>query len=186
MNNQLILLLNQCKKGNKKAQLQLYDNYCKAMYAIACRYLPSEEAKDAMQEGFLKAFMNLNSYTEQQLFGAWLKRIIINQCIDHLKSSTYKNNQFETLATNEVTLNIVDEDNWDFDATITKVAIKNAITQLSDKYKIIVQLYLIEGYDHTEISEILKIPVKTSRTQLHRAKNKLQKLLKKNYYEAGY
>lgn len=70
-----------CKKGDKKSQLQLYTNYCDAMFAIACRYLKNEEdAKDAMQESFIKAFTKINHYEPTSAIGAWLKRIVINQC----------------------------------------------------------------------------------------------------------
>jgi RNA polymerase sigma factor (sigma-70 family) len=152
------------------------------MFSIACRYLKSEEdAKDAMQEGFLKAFVNIANYQLEATFGAWLKRIIINQCLDILKRNQLR---FTDVEVSE--LRIIDDDNWDFNSTITKSEILSAIEQLNEKHKIVVQLYLIEGYDHQEISEILDIPVKTSRTHLRRGKQKLQDLLKQKYNEARY
>ena len=181
MQNQ-IRLITACKKGNQVAQMQVYDNYCQAMFTIACRYLKNEEdAKDAMQEGFLKAFAHIESYKPEATFGAWLKRIIINQCLDVLKKRKleFSNEEVEKLQ-------IVEDYNWDFDSTISKTEIINAIEQLNEKYKIVVKLYLIEGYDHEEISEIVEIPVKTSRTHLRRGKLKLQELLKQKYNEARY
>jgi len=175
-------LVRLCKKGNQIAQMQVYDNYCQAMFTIACRYLNNEEdAKDAMQDGFLKAFTNIESYKPEATFGAWLKRIIINQCLDVLKKRKleFSNDDLEKLQ-------IVEDNNWDFESAISKAEIINAIAQLSEKYKIVVQLYLIEGYDHQEISEILDIPVKTSRTHLSRGKSKLHDLLKQQYNEARY
>ena len=182
MQNQQDRLIKACKKGNRLAQMQLYDNYAQAMFTIACRYVKNEEeAKDVMQEGFLKAFMNIKSYQPHSSFGAWLKRIVINQSLDALKKRKveFSNDGVETL-------NIIEDDDWTFDNSITKNQILDAIEQLNTKHKIVVKLYLIEGYDHQEISEILKIPVKTSRTQLSRGKTNLRAILKSTYDEAGY
>ena len=169
-------------KGNKNAQLQLYDRYCDAMFNIACNYLKNtEDAKDAMQEGFIKAFSKLSTYTTKTSFGAWLKRIVINQCIDVLKKKQlqYSDKDIEDL-------HIIDEEDWSFEASITKAQIIEAIETLPEYYKLVIKLYLLEGYDHSEISEILNIPVKTSRTHLRRGRLKLKELLKENYHEARY
>ena len=182
MQAQIETLIKACKKGNQMAQMQLYDQYCNAMFTVACRYLNNEEdAKDAMQEGFLKAFINLDDYKPEATFGAWLKRIVINQCLDVLKKNKV---EFSTVEISE--LKIVDGDDWSFDSNINKNDILNAIEQLNEKHKVVVTLYLIEGYDHAEISEILDIPIKTSRTHLRRGKLKLQELLKQKYNEARY
>jgi len=171
-----------CKKGNQLAQLQVYDSYCQAMFTIATRYLNNDEdAKDAMQEGFLKAFMHIERFQPEATFGAWLKRIIINQCLDVLKRNQLK---FDDLEIAE--LNITDDEDWYFECIITKAEILEAIERLSEKHKIVVKLYLIEGYDHEEISDVLEIPIKTSRTHLRRGKLKLQNLLKQKYNEARY
>jgi RNA polymerase sigma-70 factor (ECF subfamily) len=175
-------LIKLCKKGNEVAQMQIYDTYAQAMFTIACRFLSNQEdAKDAMQEGFLKACININSYQPEATFGAWLKRIIINQCLDVIKKKQLK---FDDVEVGES--QIINDDDWHFDSNITKQDILFAIEQLSEKYKIVVKLYLLEGYDHEEISEILEIPVKTSRTHLRRGKLKLQDLLKTKYNEARY
>ena len=175
-------LIKASAKGNQKAQVQLYDSYCQAMFNVACRYLKNEEdAKDAMQDGFLKAFVNIKSYKDSSTFGAWLKRIIINHCVDVLKKRQLVTQSLET-----ETMQVVDDNNWEFEATITKQNIVEAIENLKEKYKIVITLYLIEGYDHQEISQILDIAVKTSRTQLRRAKLQLQDVLKTKYNEARY
>jgi len=175
-------LIDLCKKGNQVAQIQVYDNYAQAMFTIASRYINNEEdAKDAMQEGFLKAFTNINNYKPEATFGAWLKRIIINQCLDTLRKRKLEFSDDEV-----ETLQIIEDDNWSFDSSISKTEILEAIEKLNQKYKIVVKLYLIEGYDHQEISEILSIPIKTSRTHLCRGKAKLRDLLKPKYNEARY
>lgn len=173
MPKEINLLVHQCKKHNQKAQMQVYDLYCEAMYSIACTYLNREDAKDAMQEGFIKAFLKIDTYEDISTFGAWLKRIIINECID-----TVKKKKIKTVSVESYELEIVDDNDWMFDALISKQDIIVAINRLSEKYKIVVKLYLIEGYDHGEISEILDIPIKTSRTRLRRGKLQLKELLK--------
>ncbi|WP_299892160.1 RNA polymerase sigma factor [uncultured Lacinutrix sp.] len=167
--------------GSESAKMQLYDRYCNAMYTIACRYLNEEDAKDAMQDGFIKAFSKLETYSSDYSFGAWLKRIIINQCLDFLRQR-----KIETIVYTETDLEIVDEDNWQFDTSITKEKILKAVSKLKAQYKLIITLYLIEGFDHEEISQILEIPIKTSRTQLRRARLALQNDLKDYYNEARY
>lgn len=168
------LLINRCRKGDEKAMMKVYDLYCDAMFKIACRYLNYEDAKDAMQESFLKAFTRLDSYMENYSFGSWLKRIVINQCID-----TLKKRQLEFVDTEHFVLSSEDEsEDWDFDTTITKEHIVKAIDQMPQKFRVVVKLYLIEGYDHQEISDILNIPVKTSRTHLFRGRKQLQKHFK--------
>lgn len=182
MSQKINLLISLSKKGNQKAQMKLYKLYCEAMFFIANRYLKSEdEAKDIVQEGFLKAFLKLETYTEKTSFGAWLKRIVINQCIDVLKKK-----ELETVSLDVSTLEVIDEENWEFDIKITKDMILEAIEKLNQKHQFVIKLYLIEGYDHSEISEILQIPVKTSRTHLRRGKLQLQELLKAQKYEARY
>ena len=107
-------------------------------------------------------------------FGAWLKRIVINKSIDLLKSKKQRLVDLE-----DVQLKAVDEDDdWSVDNSLTIDDVKLAIQQLPEKYKYVVMLYLIEGYDHQEISEILKISEVASRTQLSRGKGKLKELLK--------
>lgn len=174
-------LIKACKNGNQLAQMQLYDLYAQSMFNVAFRYLKNvEDAKDAMQEGFLKAFIKIDSYAPNASFGSWLKRIIINQCIDNIKK---KQLQFDD--TDLEKIKIID-DNWVFEYNLSKDDILKAIEKLKETQKLIVKLYLIEGYDHDEISEILKIPPETSRTNLHRGKLKLKEILKSRYHGTGY
>ena len=171
-------LISECKKNNKKAQLQLYDMYCKAMYNTAFTFVKDEAvAEDMTQEAFIKAFQNITTFSAEVSFGAWLKRIVINQCLDWLKKR-----KLTIVSMNNQSVYELEEDNWDVDEQITIANIKNAIHQLPEKYKVVVKLFLLEGYDHQEISQILKISEVSSRSQLHRGKNKLKKLLKQYNY----
>jgi RNA polymerase sigma-70 factor (ECF subfamily) len=174
-------IIEKCKQNNRKAQLQLYNQYCDGMYIVAKRFLKdTADAEDVVQEAFIKAFTKLHQYQSEVTFGAWLKRIVVNKSIDFLKSKKQ-----ELVDLEEVHLKVIDttiDDKWLVDDAITLDEVKIAIDKLPEKYQYVVMLYLIEGYDHQEISEILNISEVASRTQLSRGKVKLQELLtlKKN------
>jgi RNA polymerase sigma-70 factor (ECF subfamily) len=170
-------IVERCKTNDRQAQMQLYNQYCNGMLIVALRFIKDTmEAEDIVQEAFIKAFTKLDQYKAEVSFGAWLKRIVINKCIDALK---YKRQRLIEL--DEHHLNVVDADyesEWLVDDEVTIEDVKAAIEQLPEKYKYVVMLYLIEGYDHQEISEILNISEVASRTQLSRGKQKLQTVLK--------
>ena len=169
-------IIEQCKQNNRAAQLKLYNQYCDGMFVVAMRFVKDAmEAEDIVQEAFIKAFAKLNQYKAEVTFGAWLKRIVINKSIDFLKSKSQHLQELE-----EVHLKVVDDNyqnEWLVDDTITLDEIKLAIQNLPDKYRYVVMLYLVEGYDHQEISEILNITEVASRTQLSRGKSKLKEQL---------
>jgi len=167
-------LIEQCKKNNRKAQLRLYNQYCDAMYHIAFRFMKnSQDAEDVMQEAFIKAFKKIDYFKGEVTFGAWLKRIVINKSIDTLKSVKLSFSDVD-----ENYLNIVDDENWEISDGISVEEVKTAISQLPQKYELVLSLFLIEGYDHQEISQILDITEVNSRTQLLRGKKKLKESLK--------
>ncbi|MEP5338584.1 MAG: RNA polymerase sigma factor [Algibacter sp.] len=178
-------IIEKCKQNNRKAQLQLYNQYCDGMYIVAKRFLKdAADAEDVVQEAFIKAFTKLHQYKAEVTFGAWLKRIVVNKSIDFLKSKKH-----ELVALDEVHLKVIDtdyDDKWLVDDALTLKNVKNAINKLPEKYQYVVMLYLIEGYDHQEISEILNISQVASRTQLSRGKNKLQELLILEQNGTGY
>lgn len=177
------LLVEQCKENNPKAQMQLYKQYCDGMYIVAQRYLKDDTAaEDAMQEAFIKAFRKLNQYKGDVTFGAWLKRIVINTCLDVLKT---KKINVEPI-NNDVIHIADDESDWSVDDETTVAEIAAAIEDLPDNYKIVVRLFLIEGYDHQEISQILDISESASRTNLHRGKLQLKESLKHLRYGTEY
>lgn len=165
-------IIDQCKEGSQKAQFQLYKLYYRPMFSICMRLINNAaEAEDVMQEAFLNAFTKIDTYKGEVSFGAWLKRIVINRSLDYLKKRKVK---FEEI--NEKTNQIPD-----YQMEIKEVnmkVIKDAIQKLPDGYRVVLSLFLIEGYDHEEISQILGISNSNSRTQYLRAKNKLKELLK--------
>ena len=167
-------LISKCKQNDAKAQLQLYDNYCKAMFVTAYNFVKQEAvAEDIMQESFIKAFKKIDSFNGKVTFGAWLKRIVINHCLDWLKKR-----KLRIVSINSDHINIPQEDNWDIEDDINVDHIYRALEELPDKYKIVLKLFLFEGYDHQEIAEILQISEVSSRSQVYRAKSKLRELLK--------
>jgi RNA polymerase sigma factor (sigma-70 family) len=166
-------LIEECRKGNSKAQFRLYNQYSKAMYNLAYRILNNrEDAEDILQEAFIECFRNIGSFRFESTFGAWLKKILVNKCINHLKKQKIDLILCETLPVTEY----VEEEEITFDTG----KIFKGIEMLPDGYRIILTLYLLEGYDHSEISQILGISESTSKSQYSRAKDKLRIILSKN------
>ncbi|MFV0266576.1 MAG: RNA polymerase sigma factor [Draconibacterium sp.] len=165
-------LIDRCRAGDQKAQFSLYKLYYKAMFSVSLRMVNDVmEAEDVMQESFLSAFRKMDTYKGEVSFGAWLKKIVVNRSLDYLKKNKVK---FEEV--NERTTEIADYQMPSHEVDVK--VLHEAIHRLPDGYRVVLSLFLIEGYDHEEISEILGISNSSSRTQLLRAKNKLRELLK--------
>ncbi len=170
-------LIKKCLKNDRKAQLSLYNQYAKAMYNICLNMVHDVElAEDLMQESFISAFSKLNTFRADVSFGAWLKKIVVNKCLDYLKKRKIN---FEPLDENESVVDFSEEDEHFFTQR-TLFDINQHIEQLPIGYRTILKLYLLEGFDHDEISQILEISASTSRSQYARAKSLLLKNLKKN------
>jgi len=167
-------LINECKAGNSKAQFEVYKLYYKAMYNTSLRIVNNQQdAEDIMQEAFLSAFDKIDTYVGEVSFGAWLKRITINKSLDYLR----KNKVTFTQIDDKISNSIEDIDEVFIDDSVRLEKVNKAIEKLPDGYRLILSLYLLEGYDHDEISQILEISPVTSRTQLLRAKKKLKEIL---------
>jgi RNA polymerase sigma-70 factor (ECF subfamily) len=166
-------LIEECRKGNNKAQYRLYNQYSKAMFNLAYRILNNrEDAEDILQETFVDCFRYIDSFRFESTFGAWLKKILVNKCINHLKKKKIDLTLCDTLPV------VVYEE--EADVTYDTGKIFKGIEMLPDGYRIILTLYLLEGYDHSEISQILDITESTSKSQYSRAKEKLRNILSKN------
>ncbi|PKQ62046.1 hypothetical protein BZG02_13995 [Labilibaculum filiforme] len=168
-------LIELCGKNDPKAQFKIYKLYYKAMYNSSLRIVKDvAEAEDIMQEAFLAAFRNIKKYKGEVSFGAWLKRIVVNRSLDSLKKKKLElfpiDNELYKLSEEEANENIeYSEDQF--------ILIKKGIDLLPTGYRIILSLYLIEGYDHEEIGSILNITSSTSRSQFLRAKKKLIQII---------
>ena len=161
--------------GDRHAQVEVYNRYYHAMYNTAYRIVKDEwEAEDLMQESFIDAFEKINSFEGRASFGSWLKRIVINKCLNFLKKR-------------RIDLVDIDERQWESIPEQTEAKVRHlqvsreiileSIQELADGYRVILTLYLIEGYDHAEIAEIMGIGKSTSRSQFNRARNKLKDIL---------
>ena len=170
-------LIELCRRGDRKAQFEIYRLYHAAMYNTALRIVGDpDDAEDVMQEAFLKAFAKIRTYRGEVSFGAWLKKIVVNKSLDFLRLRK------DQLSLDEVgEIEMMDDDPSDTPDVAPRVEeIREAIGKLPEGYRIVLSLILLEGYDHEEVSEILRISNATSRTQYHRAKKKLQELIEHN------
>jgi RNA polymerase sigma factor (sigma-70 family) len=169
-------LVEECKSGNRKAQYELYNSYAKGMYNICYRMMnDAEEARDMLQESFVDAFRRLESFRFESTIGAWLKKIVINKCINALEKRRIVWAEEEI---SDLHLVPVENDNIDEEELRLSVErVKKAINSLPEGARVIFSLYLLEGYDHTEISEILHISESTSKTQFMRARQMVKEIL---------
>jgi len=171
-------LIELCKSKNQSAQLEIYNRYYKAMYNTAFRIVKdSSEAEDVMQDAFLLAFTKLETLNDISIFGAWLKRIVINRSIQHYKKNI-KNNEVPL----DDKLYKVEDDSNGIDSEYNYTSLKaqevlKTMKTLKDNYRIALTLNLIEGYDYEEISEIMNISNANCRTTISRAKESLRKKL---------
>lgn len=167
-------LIDRCRKGDREAYYQLYKLYSRSMYNVGFRIVNNtEEAEDVLQEAFISAFRNLHHYRGDSTFGAWLKRIVINKAINYLhKKKTEKMPEDEPWDVGEAEVENILEG---FPFSVEQV--RGAIERLPDGYRSVLSLYLLEGYDHAEIGEIMGITESTSKSQFNRAKKKLKDLL---------
>ncbi|MCC7318934.1 MAG: sigma-70 family RNA polymerase sigma factor [Bacteroidales bacterium] len=166
-------LIKACLRNDRKAQQQLYQLYAKAMLNVGFRMLHSrEDAEDVLQEAFTDAFRRLSSFRFESTFGAWLKRIVINRCINQLRK---KKADLQFIDDMQLFANRPEDEYEPAELSIDSV--KKAMQDLPSGSRIIFSLYLLEGYDHQEISEILNISVSNSKTQYMRAKHRVKELL---------
>ncbi len=164
-----------CKKGSQSAHYQLYKLYSKAMYNIALKIVnDGNEAADILQESFIDAFTRLRDFRQEISFGLWLKQIVVHKSIQHLRKR-----KFNVVSTEDEDVeDIPNETEESIDDTECRIGeVRSAILLLPDGFRIVLTLYLLEGYDHAEIAYILGITESTSRSQLTRGKKKLLELL---------
>jgi len=153
-------------------QAALYERYASRMYGVCLRYTSDpEEAQDILQEGFIKVFRHLEKFRQEGSFEGWIRRIMINTAIEYFRKKKYLNPVTEK---EEASLESTDETALD---RLAEKDIIGLIQQLSPGYRTVFNLYVIEGYGHKEIAEMLGISEGTSKSQLARAKSVLQKLV---------
>ena len=161
------------KNGNEIARYQLYNLYVKAMYNVCFRIMNNrEEAEDMLQEAFTQAFLKLETYRYESLFGAWLKRIVVNTCINAINKRKVELKYFDEFNKYD---KAEEEELTEPEYTVQNISL--AMEQLPEGGRMIFSLYLLEGYDHAEISQILEISESTSKSQFMRAKRRVAEIL---------
>ncbi|WP_159023442.1 RNA polymerase sigma factor [Formosa sp. L2A11] len=176
-NQHIDLLIARCKTGSQSAQLEVYNRYYSAMYNTAFRIVKNSfEAEDIMQDSFLTAFTKLESLKDIKTFGGWLKRIVVNNSIQHFN----KNNKYEDVPYDTVMYKIEDthvDTAQDEEANTQAKYVLKMMNTLKDNYRIALTLHLIEGYDYEEISSIMNVSYANCRTTISRAKESLRQKL---------
>ncbi len=167
-------LIKAARKGDQQSMYRLYKLYVQAMYNTCIRMVSNQyDAEDIIQESFVKAFKNLDSFRGESSFGSWLKRIVINQSITFIKS---KKQEFIDIDNVQLVNDEPEKSNF---PEIDPSVIHESIKTLPEKARVVLNLYLLEGYRHKEIAEILSISESTSKSQYLRAKQLLRVKLEK-------
>ncbi|MFQ3578886.1 MAG: sigma-70 family RNA polymerase sigma factor [Bacteroidales bacterium] len=163
-------------EGERKAQYELYKLYSQAMFNICMRIMNNrEEAEDMLQESFCRAFRQMNTFRFDSTIGAWLKKITVHTCINAINKRKAQLVYYE----NYEKLHVPDEPETTDEAELKMEANKiiKAMETLPQGCRIVFSLFMLEGYDHAEIAEILNVSESTSKTQLAYAKKRIREIL---------
>lgn len=172
-------LISESIKGNNKARYQLYQLYSKAMFNVCFRMMNNrEDAEDMLQEAFVQAFQKLDTFRNESGFGTWLKTITIHTCINALNKRRLDLRYTDDMYRFEKAEEEPEE------ALFTTQNVLDAMSQLPEGGRIVFSLYLLEGYDHGEIAQILNITESTSKSQYMRAKRRVYEIMKQTKAKA--
>lgn len=174
-----------CRKGDSQARRALYDHYAPLMFAVIRRYVTDKAtAEDLLHDGFITLFTKIGDWRGEGVFDAWCRRIFVNTALTHLRKAN--------------PLGVVDEDVGDLPprrtggappdalAQIGATDLRKAIEELPEGYRMVLNLYAVEGYTHAEIGQMLGINEATSRSQYLRAKQRLAEKLRHSYEEGEF
>lgn len=165
-------LLNSCKAGKRDSQKELYRHFYNYGMTICSRYARDrEEAREILNDGFLKAFTHLEQYDASRSFKAWLNRILVNTCIDYFRKNR----------TNPQLVDLIHAQHVEVEPIVIQqlsaAEISNLVQKLSPGYRMVFNLHAVEGFKHTEIAEKLGITVGTSKSNLAKARVKLKAMI---------
>jgi RNA polymerase sigma factor (sigma-70 family) len=167
-------LIDGCKVGNRRMQEELYRRFSPRMYAVCLRYAGNaEEAEDILQEGFIKIFKKLDSFRGEGSFEGWVRRIFVNTAIEHFRRKKY------LLPVTEKEENTIEGKYVSVLDELAEKDILALVSELSPGYRTVFNMYVVEGYTHKEIADLLGISEGTSKSQLSRAKVILQDMVRK-------
>lgn len=168
-------LIESCKSNNRDAQYKLYSLLSGKMFAVCLRYAKNREAaEDLLQEGFVKVFVNIDKFRGDGSFEGWVLRIIVNTAVEHYRKST---KMYPVMNVDDINKDIPWADTGD---ELELEDLMKMIDKLSHGYKTVFNLYVVEGFSHKEIGEMLEISEGTSKSQLARARYLLMDMVKKS------
>lgn len=168
-NQKVELLLPQLKKQDRLAQKELFDRQSRKMLSVCRSYISDlHYAEDCMLKGFVKVFKNIDSYKSTGSFEGWIRRIMVNECLDFIRL----NKSMVYLDEAEMK-----DEPMDFEEDLTGINVQDLLDKLSENYRTVFNLFVLEDYSHKEIAETLSISETASKTQLLRAKNKLKEII---------
>ena len=179
MAERLDILLKGCRRNKPKSQEALYRMFASAMYGICLQYASCEEdAQDIMQDGFIKVFKKLDQVNNPAAFPGWIRRVMINTALEKYRSHVILQR------VDDMKEEIHEETDDGIFSNLTSQELVKLIQTLSPKYRMVFNLYAIEGYNHHEISKELGIALGTSKSNLSRARAILQEKIKNIYGSA--
>ena len=166
-----------CRKGDRRAQRELYDTYSRKMMGVCLRYVSDREtARDLLQDGFVKVFTSLDTFAGAGSFEGWIRRIFVNCALEYLRKSDVLRESTDLDSTAELT-----QPEESVLSAISASELMNLVRSLPAGFRAVFNLFAIEGYSHREIAGLLHITESTSRSQYTRAKQLLQKKIKALY-----
>jgi RNA polymerase sigma factor (sigma-70 family) len=172
-------IIHGCKKGNRKAQQELFRKFSARMFGVCLRYSPSrEDAEDLLHDGFVKVFDKIGSFKAESSLETWMSRVFVNEAISRIRKNKTRGGDWLTL--DESHYNSADDEDDEVEADLNVEEVMDAVQRLPDKYRLIINLYAIEGKTHREIAELLGIVPGASKSQLSRARAMLRDILKSN------
>ncbi|MFN4234245.1 MAG: RNA polymerase sigma factor [Bacteroidia bacterium] len=175
-----------CVREERKCQKMIFEMYYGKMMSACLRYISDkDEAQDVLQDGFIKVFSNISKFDFNGSFEGWVRRIIVNTAIDYIRKK--KKDIFQVTDHEFIMVNYSEEadktDDENMYANLKKNEILDAIQQLSPAYKTVFNMYVIDGYTHQQIAELLNINIGTSKSNLAKARMNLQKILKEKLFK---
>lgn len=174
-------IIHACQKQCPKAQKSLYETFAAKMLAIALRYVPNRlEAEDVLQESFIKVFRNISNFRQECSLEAWIKRIVINTALKQNRSKLYLFPAFDVQDLNEDC-----QESIEFLSRLHYEDLLEMVQKLAPRYRVVFNLYAIEGYQHQEIAEMLGISEGTSKSQYSRAKQILKEMIEQEALKQG-
>jgi RNA polymerase sigma-70 factor (ECF subfamily) len=163
-------IIDQCQQGDRRAQKALFDHFAPKMLYLCRRYaVDMNEAHDMLQEGFIRTFGNLDIFRNEGLFEGWVRRIFVNSAIKY-----YRRTKVHNGATDLQTIVAYESSDADALDVLSEKEILNLLTELPSGYKMVFNLFAIEGFSHKEIAKMLGVEESTSRSQLVKARKMLQ------------